>query len=120
MIFKRQRQFGKAISDFQAIRWKLADMATEIDAAWLLTLWVASMKDGGMKTTQESSMAKLCTSEVTRCRCANRGRLEIFRQVWVYQRLSCGGSFITDVKLCRSAKKCKAEIPLKLVIGGSC
>jgi hypothetical protein len=69
---KQRQQFGKAISDFQAIQWKLADMATEIEAAKLLTLRAASMKDAGMKTTLESSMAKLYTSEVA-VRCANEG-----------------------------------------------
>jgi alkylation response protein AidB-like acyl-CoA dehydrogenase len=67
---KQRKQFGKAISEFQAIQWKLADMATEIDAARLLTMRAADMKDKGMKTTQESSMAKLYTSEVA-VRCAN-------------------------------------------------
>ncbi|MBZ5522940.1 MAG: acyl-CoA dehydrogenase family protein [Acidobacteriia bacterium] len=67
---KGRRQFGQAISEFQAIQWKLADMATEIDAARLLTMRAASMKDAGLKTTQESSMAKLYTSEVA-VRCAN-------------------------------------------------
>ncbi|HEU5453351.1 MAG TPA: acyl-CoA dehydrogenase [Terriglobales bacterium] len=71
--YSRQRkQFGKAISEFQAIQWKLADMATEIDAARLLTMRAADMKDKGMKTTQESSMAKLYTSEVA-VRVANEG-----------------------------------------------
>ena len=69
---KQRRQFGRAISDFQAIQWKLADMATEIDAARLLTLRAASMKDAGMKTTLESSMAKLFASEVA-VKCANEG-----------------------------------------------
>ena len=67
---KQRKQFGKPISDFQAIQWKLADMATEIDAARLLTLRAASMKDAGLKTTLESSMAKLYASEVA-VRCAN-------------------------------------------------
>jgi alkylation response protein AidB-like acyl-CoA dehydrogenase len=67
---KERKQFGKAIADFQAIQWKLADMATELDAAWLLTMRAASMKDAGLKTTQESSMAKLYASEVA-VRCAN-------------------------------------------------
>ncbi len=67
---KQRKQFGKLISDFQAIQWKLADMATEIDAARLLTLRSASLKDAGEKTTQESSMAKLYASEVA-VRCAN-------------------------------------------------
>ena len=69
---KERKQFRKAISDFQAIQWKLADMATEIDAARLLTMRSASMKDAGMKTTLESSMAKLYASEVA-VRCANEG-----------------------------------------------
>ncbi len=69
---KERKQFGKPISDFQAIAWKLADMATEIDAARLLTHRAAAMKDAGMKTTLESSMAKLYTSEVA-VRCANEG-----------------------------------------------
>ncbi len=61
---KERKQFGKLISDFQAIQWKLADMATEIDAARLLTMRAATMKDAGMKTTLESSMAKLYAGEV--------------------------------------------------------
>ena len=69
---KQRKQFGKAISEFQAIQWKLADMATEIEAARLLTMRCASMKDAGLKTTLESSMAKLYASEVA-VRCANEG-----------------------------------------------
>jgi len=69
---KERHQFGKAIGEFQAIQWKLADIATEIDAARLLTMRAASMKDAGMKTTLESSMAKLYASEVA-VRCANEG-----------------------------------------------
>jgi alkylation response protein AidB-like acyl-CoA dehydrogenase len=69
---KQRKQFGRAISDFQAIQWKLADMATEIDAARLLTMRAASMKDAGLKTTLESSMAKLYASEVA-VKCANEG-----------------------------------------------
>src|ERR1700757_305620 len=69
---KERKQFGKAISDFQAIQWKLADMATEIEAAKLLTFRAAAMKDAGMKTTLESSMAKLFASEVA-VKCANEG-----------------------------------------------
>jgi len=69
---KQREQFGKAISEFQAIQWKLADMATEIDAARLLTMRAASMKDAGLKTTLESSMAKLYAGEVA-VKCANEG-----------------------------------------------
>ena len=69
---KERQQFGKPISEFQAIQWKLADMATEIEAARLLTFRAAAMKDAGMKTTLESSMAKLYASEVA-VKCANEG-----------------------------------------------
>lgn len=61
---KERRQFGKAIAEFQGIQWKLADMATELDAARLLTQRAAVLKDAGRKTTRESSMAKLFASEV--------------------------------------------------------
>jgi alkylation response protein AidB-like acyl-CoA dehydrogenase len=61
---KERRQFGKAIAEFQGIQWKLADMATELEAARLLTHRAAVMKDAGEKTTLESSMAKLYASEV--------------------------------------------------------
>jgi alkylation response protein AidB-like acyl-CoA dehydrogenase len=64
--------FGQPISQFQAIQFMLADMATEIDAARLLTFRAASMKDAGLKTTLESSMAKVFASEVA-VRCANEG-----------------------------------------------
>ncbi len=61
---KERRQFGKAIAEFQGIQWKLADMATELDAARLLTQRAAVLKDAGHKVTRESSMAKLKASEV--------------------------------------------------------
>jgi alkylation response protein AidB-like acyl-CoA dehydrogenase len=61
---KERRQFGKAIAEFQGIQWKLADMATELDAARLLTYRAAVLKDAGRKVTRESAMAKLFASEV--------------------------------------------------------
>jgi alkylation response protein AidB-like acyl-CoA dehydrogenase len=61
---KERRQFGKAIAEFQGVQWKLADMATELDAARLLTLRAAVLKDSGQRVTRESSMAKLYASEV--------------------------------------------------------
>jgi len=61
---KERRQFGKAIAEFQGIQWKIADMATELDAARLLTQRAAVLKDAGRKVTRESSMAKLFASEV--------------------------------------------------------
>lgn len=62
---KERHQFGKAISEFQAIQFKLADMATQIDAARLLMYRAAWLKDNGKKVTKESSMAKLFASEVS-------------------------------------------------------
>jgi len=69
---QQRRQFGKAISEFQAIQFKLADMATQLDAAWLLTMRAAQMKDAGKKVTLESSMAKLYASEAA-CRICEEG-----------------------------------------------
>jgi alkylation response protein AidB-like acyl-CoA dehydrogenase len=59
-----REQFGKPISAYQITRSKLADMATEVDAARLLTLRAAVEKDGGQTTTLSSSMAKVYASEV--------------------------------------------------------
>jgi len=61
---KQREAFGQKIANFQAIQFKLADMATEIDAARLLTYKAASMKDRGERHTMESSMAKLYASEM--------------------------------------------------------
>ncbi len=60
---EEREAFGEKIAEFEAIRWKLADMATEIDAARLLTYRAASMKDKGLRHTYESSVAKLFASE---------------------------------------------------------
>src|SRR6184192_992051 len=62
---KERQQFGKPIAEFQAIQFKLADMATQIDAARLLMYRAASLKDQGKKTTKESSMAKLYAGEMS-------------------------------------------------------
>jgi len=61
---RERHQFGRAIAEFQAIQFKLADMATEIEAARLLTYHAAALKMAGKPTTKESSMAKLYSSEV--------------------------------------------------------
>ncbi len=60
---KTRRQFGRPISEFQAIQHKLADMATSLDASRLLVYRAAAMKDRGERITKESSMAKLFASE---------------------------------------------------------
>ncbi|MDN3550658.1 acyl-CoA dehydrogenase [Mucilaginibacter aquaedulcis] len=61
---KERKAFGKTIADLQAIQFKLADMATEIEAARLLCLKAAWLKDHGKSYTQAGSMAKLFASEV--------------------------------------------------------
>ncbi|MEZ5429368.1 MAG: acyl-CoA dehydrogenase [Pyrinomonadaceae bacterium] len=61
---KERHQFGKPISEFQAIQFKLADMATQIEAARLLTQQAAFLKDNDKRVTKQSAMAKLYASEV--------------------------------------------------------
>jgi hypothetical protein len=69
---KQRKQFGKAISEFQAMQFKMADMATQLDAAWLLTMRAAQMKDQGKTVTREAAMAKLFASEAA-CRICEEG-----------------------------------------------
>ena len=65
LSYARERKaFGKTIASFQAIQWKLADAATKIEAARLLTYRAAYLKERGRRTTLESSMAKLYASEI--------------------------------------------------------
>ena len=61
-----RKQFGRRIADFQAIQWKLADMATEIDAARLLVYRAAWRKQQGLSHTEEGAKAKLFASETAR------------------------------------------------------
>ena len=61
---QERKQFNQPIFDFQGIQFKLADMATQIDAARLLTLRAAWLKDAKRPTTRESAMAKLYASEI--------------------------------------------------------
>jgi butyryl-CoA dehydrogenase len=60
---QERKSFGKPIADYQAIQWKLADMAVEIDAARLLTHRAATLKDAGLPCTTQSAMAKLFAAE---------------------------------------------------------
>jgi len=62
---KQREQFGKPIISFQAIQWKLADMATELDAAELLTLRAAWLEDNGRPYEKAAAMAKMYASDVT-------------------------------------------------------
>ena len=65
LAYARERQaFGRPIAEFQAIQLKLADMATEVQAARLLTWWAASRLDAGHRADLETGMAKLYASEV--------------------------------------------------------
>jgi alkylation response protein AidB-like acyl-CoA dehydrogenase len=66
---QQREQFGQPIAQFQAVQWKLADMATELDAARLLILRAAWMKDQGMRVTKESAMAKLYAAEAATRAC---------------------------------------------------
>ena len=61
---KQREQFGRPIAHFQAISFKLADMATKIQAAELLTRRAGYLKDQGLPVTTESAMAKLYASEI--------------------------------------------------------
>jgi butyryl-CoA dehydrogenase len=60
---RERKQFGKEIASFQAIQWKIADMATSVDAARLLTLRAAELREQGRPCGREASMAKLFASE---------------------------------------------------------
>ena len=62
---QERKQFGEPIANFQAIQWMLADMATEIDAARLLTYRAASLQQQGKNVTREAAMAKLFASEAS-------------------------------------------------------
>jgi alkylation response protein AidB-like acyl-CoA dehydrogenase len=63
--YSRERHaFGQPIGEFQAVQLKLADMATQIQAARLLTWWAAARKDAGRRADTETAMAKLFASEV--------------------------------------------------------
>ena len=93
----QRRQFGRAIAEFQGTQWKLADMATELDAAKLLTLRAAVLKDAGCKVTRESSMAKLFASE-TAVRICNEA-VQLFGGYGFIKDYPVE-KFYRDVKLC--------------------
>ncbi len=72
---KERKQFGREIGQFQAIQWKLADMATNLEAARLLTWKAAARRDEGLPCTKESAMAKLAASRT--CNAAAREAVQI-------------------------------------------
>ncbi len=96
--YSREReQFGRPVGDFQAIRFMLADMATRLEAAGLLTYKAAWMKDNRMRTTRNSAMAKLYASEVG-VWVADRA-LQIFGG-YGYVKDYPAEKFYRDMKLC--------------------
>jgi alkylation response protein AidB-like acyl-CoA dehydrogenase len=90
-------QFNQPISNFQGIAFKLADMATEIEAASLLTYRAATLKDQGQNVNRESAMAKLYASEVA-VRTANEG-VQIFGG-YGYTKDYPAEKYYRDAKLC--------------------
>ena len=94
---KERVQFGKPIAQFQAIGFKLADMATKIEAAELLLNQAAFLKNSGKKLTRESAMAKLYASEVA-CEIANEA-VQIFGG-YGYTKDFPVEKFYRDAKLC--------------------
>jgi alkylation response protein AidB-like acyl-CoA dehydrogenase len=94
---KERYQFNQPISNFQGIAFKLADMATEIEAASLLTYRSAAMKDQGQNVNRESAMAKLYASEVA-VRTANEG-VQIFGG-YGYTKDYPAEKYYRDAKLC--------------------
>lgn len=94
---KEREQFGKPISTFQGIAFKLADMATEIEAAELLLYQAADMKNRGIPMTKESAIAKYYASEVS-VRCATEA-VQIFGG-YGYTKEFPVEKFYRDSKLC--------------------
>ncbi|QMW00928.1 acyl-CoA dehydrogenase family protein [Spirosoma foliorum] len=94
---QEREQFGQPIANFQGISFKLADMATEIEAAKLLTYQAADLKDAGKSVTKESAMAKLFASE-TAVRVANEA-VQIFGG-YGYIKDFPVEKFYRDAKLC--------------------
>lgn len=94
---KERHQFNKPIADFQAIQFKLADMATKIEAAEMLTYQAASSKQAGRKTTKESSIAKYYASEI--CVQVSTDAVQIFGG-YGYTKDFPVEKFYRDSKLC--------------------
>lgn len=94
---KQREQFGKPISSFQAIAFKLADMATRIEAAELLTFQAADRKNKGLNVTKQSAMAKYYASEA--CVFAANEALQIFGGNG-YSKDFPVEKFYRDCKLC--------------------
>ncbi|MBP9114159.1 MAG: acyl-CoA dehydrogenase family protein [Polyangiaceae bacterium] len=94
---KDRKQFGKPISDFQAIKWMLADSKSELDASFLLTYRAASLADRNLPYSREASMAKLFASE-SGTRACNRA-IQILGG-YGYTREFMVERHMRDVKIC--------------------
>ncbi|MCK9480736.1 MAG: acyl-CoA dehydrogenase family protein [Bacteroidia bacterium] len=94
---KERHQFGKPISDFQAIGFKLADMKTQIEAATLLTQQAADLKNKGLRVNKESAFAKYYASEVA-VKCATES-VQIFGG-YGYTKDFPAEKYYRDSKLC--------------------
>ncbi len=94
---KERHQFGKPISDFQAISFKLADMATKIEAAELLIRQASDMKNKGQRMTKESAMAKYYASEI--CVQVSTDAVQVFGG-YGYTKDFPVEKFYRDSKLC--------------------
>jgi alkylation response protein AidB-like acyl-CoA dehydrogenase len=94
---KQREQFGRPISKFQAIQWKIANMATEIDAARLLVYRAAHLEDQNVQFSKEASMAKLFASSVAMR--AAREAIQIFGG-YGYTKEYPIERYFRDVKLC--------------------
>ncbi len=94
---QEREQFGRPISKFQAIQWMIADMATEIDAARLLTYRAGYMKDHGVPVTKEAAMAKMYAAEVGMRACTKAIQIH---GGYGYTKDYPVERFFRDVKLC--------------------
>ncbi|MFM9056815.1 MAG: acyl-CoA dehydrogenase family protein, partial [Bacteroidota bacterium] len=94
---QERQQFGQPIANFQGISFKLADMATQIEASELLTMQAADLKNRGQKVTRQSAFAKYCASEVA-VRCSTEA-VQIFGG-YGYTKDFPVEKFYRDSKLC--------------------
>ena len=114
-----RKQFGKPISEFQAIQWMLADSKLELDAAALLTRRAAVMADQGVRYSKEASMAKLYASEVA-SRVCNRS-LQVHGG-YGYTREFAVERHLRDAKLCEigeGTSEVQRIVIAKHVLGGA-
>ena len=95
---QQRQQVGRPIGKFQAIQWKIANMATEIDAARLLVYRAAFLEDIGQPFSKEASMAKLFASEAAMS--ATRNAIQVLGGIG-YMRDYPLERYLRDVKLCQ-------------------